>query len=57
MQYALRAIYSALIYVESKKNDTNKLILKTEIDSQTQKTNVWLPQGKEGGRDKLGFWD
>ena len=23
-------------------------IYKIEIDSQTQKTNVWLPKGKEG---------
>ena len=25
-----------------KKNDTNELIYKTEIDSKTQKTNLWL---------------
>ena len=37
------------------KNDTNELIYKTEIDSQTQKTNLWLPQGKEG--DKSGILD
>ena len=30
-----------------KKNDTNEVIYKTEIDSQTQKTNLWLPKGKE----------
>ena len=36
------------LYVESKKNDTNELIYKTEIDSQTQKTNLWLPKGKRG---------
>ena len=29
------------------KNDTNELIYKTEIGSQTQKTNLWLPKGKE----------
>ena len=29
-----------------KKNDTNELIYKTEIDSQTWKTNLWLPTGK-----------
>ena len=33
---------------------TNKPIYKTEIDSQTQKTNVWLSKWK-GGRDKLGI--
>ena len=44
------------------KNDTNELIQKTEIDPQTEKTNLWLP--KEivgvGGRvegDKLGVSD
>ena len=31
-----------------KKNyyDTNELIYKTEVDSQTQKTDLWLPKGK-----------
>ena len=37
------------------KNDTNELIYKTETDSQTQKTNLWLPKG-EGVRDKLEVW-
>ena len=32
-----------------KNNDTNELIYKTEIDPQTQKTNLWLPKGKGGG--------
>ena len=36
------------------KNDTNELIYKTEADLQTQKTNLSLPKGKGGGRDKLG---
>ena len=39
-----------------KKNDTNELIYKIEIDSQTQKTNLWLPTGK-AGKDKLGAGD
>ena len=26
------------------KNDTSKLIYNIEIDSQTQKTNLWLPK-------------
>ena len=42
------------IYVESKKNNTNELIYKTEIESQTE--NFRLPMGK-GGRDKSGVWD
>ena len=31
----------------------NELICKREIDSQTQKTNLWLPKGKGSRRDKL----
>ena len=31
-----------------KKNNTNELIYKIEVDSQTQKTNLWLPQGTVG---------
>ena len=30
------------------KDNTDELIYKTEIDSQTQKTNIWLPKGKCG---------
>ena len=41
-----------------KKNGTNEVIYKTETDSQTLKTNLWLTKGKgKGGRDKLGVWD
>ena len=32
-----------------KKNDTNELIYK--IDSQTSKTNLWLPKGKGQGEE------
>ena len=32
-----------------KKKDTDELLYKTEIDSQSLKTNVWLPKGKCGG--------
>ena len=39
------------------KNNTNELIYKTETDSQTQKTNLWLPKGKGEGKNKLGVWD
>ena len=31
------------------KYDTNELIYKTETDSQTQRTDLWLPGGKGGG--------
>ena len=29
---------------------TNELIYQAEIDSQTQKTNLWLPNGQRGQR-------
>ena len=39
------------------KNDINELIYKTETESQMQITNLWLPMGKGGSKDKLGGWD
>ena len=30
------------------KNDTNDLIYETEIDSQSYRTELWLPKGKWG---------
>ena len=36
-------------YIWDLKSDANELIYKTETDSQTQKTNLWLPQEKRGG--------
>ena len=38
-------------YMWNLKYDTNELIYKTEIDSQTQKTNLWSPKGKGGERE------
>ena len=36
------------------KNNTNASICKTETDSETQKTNLWLPKwrGREGGTNQ-----
>ena len=39
-----------------KRNDTNELIYKTEIDPHTQKTNM-VTKEDIMGRDKLGVWD
>ena len=39
---------SLICEILKKKNDTNELIYKTEIDSLTQKTKLWLPKGKAG---------
>ena len=30
------------------KSYTDKFIYKTEVDSQTQKANLWLPKGRRG---------
>ena len=38
-----------------KKQGTNELNYKTEIELHMQKTNLWLPGGKVG-RDKLEDW-
>ena len=48
-----------ITYMWNLRNNTNESICKTETDSQTQKTNLWLPKGKRGrqGMDKLGVWD
>ena len=43
------------LYVELKKNDTNEHIYKIETDSQTQKTNLWLPKEEGGGGGILGI--
>ena len=43
--------------LKNNKNDTSDLIYKTGTDSQTLKTNLWLPKRKGGWRDKLGVWD
>ena len=48
------------LYVESKKkNDTNELIYKTEMDSHThRKQKLMVTKGERGrGGDKLGVWD
>ena len=33
------------------KNGTNEFIYKTEIESQMQKTNLWLPRVKGSGEE------
>ena len=46
--------------MESKKKEKMihvSFFYKIETDSQTQKTNLWLPKGKGVGGDKLGLCD
>ena len=46
------------LYVKPKKKKWYKdIIYKTEADSQTSKTNLWLPKGTLWGRDGPGGWD
>ena len=53
-----RQIPHDIIYLCNLKYGTNDPIYKTETESQTQKTNLWLPKGKGAGeRDKLGVWN
>ena len=44
------------IYVESEKIGIDDIIYKAEIETQTQRMNVWIPRGK-GRWDELGDWD
>ena len=39
------------------KRNTNALTYKTERDSQTLRTNLWLLGGRLRGRDSYGIWD
>ena len=43
-------------YVESKKNNTNELIYKTEIDSQRE-SKLMINKGEREGRVNLGLTD
>ena len=45
------------LYMEYLKNDTNELIYKIEIDSQSYRMNLWLLRGGEGRRDRWEVWD
>ena len=40
-----------------KKNGTNQPIYKTDRDSQTQKRNLLLPEGRSRGADSKGIWE
>ena len=53
-----RQIYDTTFKWNLKKKDTHEPISKIETDSQTLKTNLWLPKQKgwrEGGTRGLGL--
>ena len=37
-------------------NGIDDIICKAETETQTQRTNAWIPRGKPGW-DELGGWD
>ena len=39
------------------KNGIDGLICKAEVETQTYRTNVWIPREGKGGWDELGDWD
>ena len=41
--------YIISLIVESKKNDANEFIFKTETDSQIQRADLWLPRERGVG--------
>ena len=45
-----RQIPYDITYMWNLKYDTNELIYKTETDSETQRTDSWLPRGRGKGR-------
>ena len=51
-----RQIPCHIIYMWNLKNDTNEPIYKTETDSQTQRTDLWLPWGRGKGMGWIGVW-
>ena len=48
-----RQIAYDITYMWNLKYSTNELIQLRETDSQTQRTDLWLPTGREG----FGVWD
>ena len=43
-----------ITYMWNLKYDTNELICETETDSQTERTDLWLPRGRELGEGWSG---
>ena len=44
-----RQISYDITYMWNLKYDTNEPIYEQETDSQTQRTDLWLPRGEDGG--------
>ena len=48
--------YHMICYMWDLKHDTNELTYETETDSQTQRTDLWLPRGRGGREGWIGIW-
>lgn len=49
-----RQVRSAITYMWNLKHETNELILKTQTDSQTHRTDLRLSSGRERGKGREG---
>ena len=49
-----RQISHEITYMQNLKYDTNEHIYETELDSQTQRTDSWLPRVSGGGEKWIG---
>ena len=50
--------YRILTHVRGiQKNGTDEPICKAEIETQTQRINIWTPRGGKEEWDELGDWD
>jgi len=53
MNKSERQILHGITYMWNLKYDTNELTCITEIDSQTYRTDLWLPRGREAGEGRI----
>ena len=51
-----RQIPSDITYMWNLKYGINEPVYKTETDSQTWRTDLWLPRGRGRDWDRLGVW-
>ena len=45
-----------IIYMWSRKYDTNELVYEMETDSQTQRADLWLPWGRMGWEFEISIY-
>ena len=45
-----------ITYMRNLKYDTNEHLYEKEVDSQTYRTDLWLPKGRGWGRERRRAW-